>query len=285
MFRVMFCKAMCMSRPAARLRSRAAGSARGRRQAPRAALGGRTSRQSASARGDSRELSWERTGVTAGSAVGAARRASRACSAGAGRWPRVGTAARACTGRSSCGGLAAAGRGSAAPGTRARRPARTPGLPGRPSTRAAPRRPNISGLPGRMAIFQNASAMPRACSTGATRSWSPTEAPPMVTMTSAPCGRGEMRLEALARVAGDAELARPRRRPLSASAATPRWLEATIWPGPGRLPGRHQLVAGRQDGDARPAAHGDRAVSHGGGQRQLARRRGGGRRRAARRRA
>ena len=40
--------------------------------------------------------------------------------------------------------------------------------------------------------------------------------------------------------------------------------------GAGRLPRRHQLVAGREDGDARAAAHGERAVAHGGGQRDLA---------------
>ena len=136
----------------------------------------------------------------------------RACSAGAGRWPpaprRRGPGRRARRRPA-----ARAGRGSAAPGTRACRPATRPGLPGRPSTRAWPRRPNISGLPGRMAIFQKPSAMPRASSTGPTRSWSPTEAPPMVTMTSASCGLGEVGVEALARVAGDAEQTRPRRRP------------------------------------------------------------------------
>ena len=34
------------------------------------------------------------------------------------------------------------------------------GLPGRPSTGVGPMRPNISGLPGRMAIFQKSSVMP-----------------------------------------------------------------------------------------------------------------------------
>ena len=59
------------------------------------------------------------------------------------------------------------------------------GLPGRPITRVAPSRPNISGLPGRIAIFQKSSCMPLAVSTALTRSWSPTEAPPSVTMMSA----------------------------------------------------------------------------------------------------
>ena len=44
------------------------------------------------------------------------------------------------------------------------------GLPGSPKIRACFSRPNISGLPGRMAIFQNASVMPCPINTGATKS-------------------------------------------------------------------------------------------------------------------
>ena len=46
--------------------------------------------------------------------------------------------------------------------------------------------PNISGLPGRMAIFQKSSSSPSDLSVEATRSYSPTEAPPIVTRISAP---------------------------------------------------------------------------------------------------
>ena len=72
------------------------------------------------------------------------------------------------------------------------------------------------------------------------------------------------------------------------SAARPRALEATIWSGPGRAPGRDQLVAGGDDGDARPAADGHGGMAHRGGERQLAhaerasRRRGGRRPRGSR---
>ncbi len=95
------------------------------------------------------------------------------------------------------------------------------GLPGRPSTRERPSRPNISGLPGRMAIFQNASVMPRDSRTGATRSWSPTEAPPLVTMTSAPCARAKQasRSAAVSRAMPSCSGAAPA---ASASAAIPR---------------------------------------------------------------
>ena len=49
----------------------------------------------------------------------------------------------------------------------------------------------------------------------------------------------------------------PRRPPISASAATPRWLEETIWPGPGPLPGATSSSPVDEDGDARAAAHGN----------------------------
>ena len=60
------------------------------------------------------------------------------------------------------------------------------GLPGSPSTRVAPSAPNSMGLPGRIATFQKSSVMPAASSAGRTTSRSPTEAPPIVTSTSAP---------------------------------------------------------------------------------------------------
>ena len=47
-------------------------------------------------------------------------------------------------------------------------------------------RPNISGLPGRMAICQKSSLRPISASASCTRSCSPTDAPPVVTSMSAP---------------------------------------------------------------------------------------------------
>ena len=48
-------------------------------------------------------------------------------------------------------------------------------------------------------------------------------------------------------------------------------LEQTIWPGPGCDAGRHQLVAGREHGDFRPAVYGNERMVHGGGERKVAR--------------
>ncbi len=44
------------------------------------------------------------------------------------------------------------------------------GLPGSPSTRVAPSRPNSRGFPGRIATFQKSIDVPRAFRAGATRS-------------------------------------------------------------------------------------------------------------------
>ena len=61
------------------------------------------------------------------------------------------------------------------------------GFPGRPSKMAPPgSRPARMGLPGRMAIRWKLSSAPSERATGATRSWSPTDAPPMVTTRSQP---------------------------------------------------------------------------------------------------
>ena len=62
-------------------------------------------------------------------------------------------------------------------------------MPGRPITRIAPSLPCIIGLPGRIAMRQNAMAVPSASSDRLTRSWSPTEAPPMVIRISASASR------------------------------------------------------------------------------------------------
>ena len=74
-----------------------------------------------------------------------------------------------------------------AAGTGSSRPAPRPDCPA--GRAPAPRRavPNSSGFPGRMAICQKSSFRPRVCRLSITRSWSPTEAPPVVTSMSMPC--------------------------------------------------------------------------------------------------
>ena len=57
------------------------------------------------------------------------------------------------------------------------------GLPGRPKNRLLPRVPKVSGRPGLMASFQNATA-PSSASISLMKSASPTETPPEVRMAS-----------------------------------------------------------------------------------------------------
>ena len=99
----------------------------------------------------------------------------------------------------------------------------------------APSRPCIIGLPGRSATRQNDRSSPSACQRRCTRSWSPTEAPPVVTRMSAPqSSRGADRRPRMCveRVAGDAEVDAPRRlRCAPAPRARSRWNRRS---GPGR---------------------------------------------------
>ena len=59
------------------------------------------------------------------------------------------------------------------------------GLPGRPKTSVAPRRPNQVGPPGFSATRQKACATPSRASAALTWSCSPTETPPQTIATSA----------------------------------------------------------------------------------------------------
>ena len=140
------------------------------------------------------------------------------------------------------------------------------GLPGSPSTRMASRRPNSIGLPGRTATFQKSSVMPRASSAGLTRSRSPTDAPPMVTSTSTSARGGELLFEILDRVGGDAE-----QLGLGAEARDQRGEAIGVrrYDLPGaRLAARlDQLIAGRQDGDARRPANVQLRMPAGSGER------------------
>jgi len=59
------------------------------------------------------------------------------------------------------------------------------GFPGRPKTSVPLRAPNESGFPGRIATPQSASSTPRRPSVSRTRSWGPTETPPLKKMVTA----------------------------------------------------------------------------------------------------
>src|SRR3954447_8737931 len=111
------------------------------------------------------------------------------------------------------------------------------GLPGRPRTGVVPRRPKISGLPGRMAIFQKVSDRPRTPRASWTRSWSPTEAPPLVTRTSRPSTWARLAASApgSSRLMPRATGSPPHRVTMAASVVE---LELTISPGPGLSPGQ-----------------------------------------------
>ena len=65
--------------------------------------------------------------------------------------------------------------------------------------------------------------MPAPVSTSWTRSWSPTDAPPSVTMTSAPASMAlrDQRRDGVQAVRRDAEVEHVARRPAAAIAATP----------------------------------------------------------------
>ena len=97
---------------------------------------------------------------------------------------------------------------------------------------------------------------PPATSARCTRSWSPTEAPPSVTSTSAPAARAprEARRE---RVEVVAARCRGRSRSPPAASTMRREREAVRGDdlvGPAALARAHEFVAGGQDGDARAAA-------------------------------
>ncbi len=111
------------------------------------------------------------------------------------------------------------------------------GLPGRPSTGVPPIRPNISGLPGFMAMRQKSTSRPASPSTDCTRSRSPTETPPMVTRASAPRDpSASARIEDSSSGAMPRSMASPPLAATSAVSAGP--LELTIWLGPMGSPGR-----------------------------------------------
>ena len=147
------------------------------------------------------------------------------------------------------------------------------GLPGRPSTGTPPSGaswPNSSGLPGRMAICQKSSVMPRLCRPSMTRSWSPTEAPPVVTSMSMPATASATAAIASRVVRGDRQHDR-----LAARGAHQRGQRVRVGADDAarrdRLARHGDLVAGGQDGDARAAVHAEPGMVGGGGEADVAR--------------
>ena len=162
-------------------------------------------------------------------------------------------------------------RASAGSRNRTRRPAPRPGCrAGRaPARRRAA--PNISGLPGRIAIFQKSSAKPRSPSAGLHQ----------VVVADAGAAGGDQQVGAGDRVGrggdGGAVVARrsagrsARRRAARTRAARAWELELTMPPGGDRLAGQRDLVAGGQDGDARAAMHREPGMVGRGGEADVAR--------------
>ena len=127
-----------------------------------------------------------------------------------------------------------------------------------------------SACPGRIAIFQNAIEIPSSLSACWTRSWSPTDAPPVVIRMSAPLSRAR-RMPAV--VASSVSAAMPRSM-IGALAAGERHQGVSRW---NRRSGRarrrarhHQLVAGGEDRDLRASADWQLRVIHAGGEREVA---------------
>ncbi len=134
-----------------------------------------------------------------------------------------------------------------------------------------PSRPCIIGLPGRIAIFQNAILTPSASSEVLTRSWSPTEAPPVVTRMSAPSSRAR-RMPAV--VASTVSAATPRSTVSAPSARASARKRIAVGiddlAGAGRLAGHDQLVAGGEQRELRPPPHRQLRIVHAGGEREVA---------------
>ena len=119
--------------------------------------------------------------------------------------------------------------------------------------------PKATGLPGLTATRQNTSSTPSSAAMPRTRSCGPTETPPEVTSTSASSPRSSAarsrrrrRRPAGSTLDVGARTARAARRAGACSTRRSR-------PGASGSPGRAQLAAGREHGDARPARAGDRA--------------------------
>ena len=80
------------------------------------------------------------------------------------------------------------------------------GLPGKPRNSPLPKRPKMSGFPGRIAIFQKFRASPWLPKPWATKSCLPTDAPPVVTTASNPVKRAATSSTALERVANGSKI-------------------------------------------------------------------------------
>ena len=122
-----------------------------------------------------------------------------------------------------------------------------------------------------MAIRQKAIATLSASSAFLTRSWSPTEAPPVVIRMSAPISRARRipLVVACKRIRRNAEVDHFRalgagQRPQRVAIGIDDLAESR------RFAGHHQFIAGGEQSDLWPPADGQERVVHGGGEREIA---------------
>ena len=142
------------------------------------------------------------------------------------------------------------------------------GLPGKPRTGTSPRRPNSSGLPGRIAIFQKSSSQALAAERLLDE----------VVVADRGAAGGDQQIEARRPRARAPPAPRRRRRrcrdrPASApqAGASPPSVDgvgADDLAALRRLAGPAQLVAGGEEADARPPPHGQPEMAHRGGEAQ-----------------
>ena len=150
-----------------------------------------------------------------------------------------------------------------------------------------PAGPRSAACPAAWRSSRSRARSPPGPSALCTRSWSPTLAPPVVTSRSQPRAAAAAVGDGLAVVGRDRQHHR-----LAAGGAHQRGqrmgvAELTMPPGGIGLAGQGDLVAGRQDADARPPMHREPGMVGGGGQADVARgqRAAGGQQRLARRRS
>ena len=208
---------------------------------------------------DQRAVLARRRGCSAGRRVRARR--GRACSARAGR----SRAARRRGGRARVAGGSPGRPSIRAIAGRRKRWAQTSaetGLPGRPIIGVAPRRPARSGLPGRMAMRWNSRSRPRASAVLRTRSKSPTEAPPRVTIRSAPPRRARGRRRGARGCRGRWAGCSASAPAASIIAFSPIGVRGEDLVGAGGVAGHDELVAGRDQRDGGAAGDGDAAGAH-----------------------
>ena len=215
--------------------------------------GGRTIRALASASTDSSELSCRAKGVQRQPPASARDPRPHVVGARAVRLDRLGRAAPGMR-RGSVARQAEHRARSPGAGTRGRRPSPRPGCrAGRSAARRRAARPSAACRAASPPCGSRARG-PAPRQSARTRSKSPTEAPPRVTIRSAPAASAKVAAR-LSACRGRSAAAAPLPPAASSIAFRPKSFEETIWSGPGRVAGHHQLVAGRDQRHHRPPRH------------------------------